>query len=241
MGRALPESALQLLTQLYAASRKRHRIGVLVPWANTAVETELPQFGQHAAAWHYARLVPEDGSTALHDGFLQGLMTAVPGALHQLSKLKLDLLLLACTSAGFTQPPLGDGAASGQGTVPLRDAFTAVVESLRLLGSREVVLLTPYPARTTVREVEALAERGVSVLSHACLDQADDYGEIGPETVLQLLDELDQSALAAADAVLLSCTGWPTTSVILETEKRLNRPVVSSNLALAIAGLHWLL
>src|SRR5687768_18335226 len=81
MTRRPPRSTLFPYTTLF-------RSGVLVPWANVAVETELPCLGQEAVVWHYARLAPANGSTALDDDFLEGLLGAVPGALHQLSRLR---------------------------------------------------------------------------------------------------------------------------------------------------------
>ena len=43
-------------------------IGVLVPWANTVVESELPRFGLTHIVWHYARLVPDNQGTVLDAG-----------------------------------------------------------------------------------------------------------------------------------------------------------------------------
>lgn len=98
-----PKSALDLTTAAHTMAGRTLHVGVLVPWANTVVEAELPQLRPDDVVFHYARLVPPDQSTVLDEGFLDGLRAAVPSALASMSRLPLETVLLACTSAGF--PP----------------------------------------------------------------------------------------------------------------------------------------
>lgn len=37
-------------------------MGVLLPWANQAVEEELPQLGEPGVVFHYVRFVPASGT-----------------------------------------------------------------------------------------------------------------------------------------------------------------------------------
>src|SRR6266702_8826436 len=87
--------------------------GVLVPWANSVVEAELPRWAGTSVIWHYARLVPPSGGTALDEGFLSGLLAAVPAAVAQLAALPLERVYLACTSAAFMLPDQATTAATG--------------------------------------------------------------------------------------------------------------------------------
>lgn len=210
--------------------------GVLVPWANTVVETELPALAEGAVAWHYARLVPASRDTALTDDFLAGLIEAVPGAVHQLSKLPLDQIYLACTSAAFTRPDrVRDIVIEAAATmpVPVVTAFDALVGSLRRIGASQIALATPYPDEVTVCEAAQFEAAGIGVRALGSLGLADGYAHVPTDQVAALVTDLGKTSLAEADAVVLSCTGWPTGTVIRTLRRRIRKPVISSNLAIA--------
>lgn len=206
--------------------------GVLVPWANAVVEAELPQFSHGRTVWHYARLVPAHGGTALDEDFLSGLIEAIPAALHQLSRLPLGQVYLACTSAAFTRlGRLTDLTARSQ--VRVVSAFEAIVAQLHTYGVRNIALITPYPAEVTQVEVDQFAKRGVLVTGSACLGLTDGYADVTISQQAALVDQLDEQALRSAEAIVLSCTGWPTRAAITMLRHRLGRPVTSSNAAIA--------
>lgn len=207
-------------------------VGVLVPWANLVVESELPQWGRGRTAWHYARLVPACGSTALDGDFLAGLIDAVPQALHQLSQLALQRVYLACTSAAFTRPGHFTAVTSGS-PVRVVSAFDAIVARLRACGVRKVALVTPYPDEVTKAEAVQFAERGIAVTGSASLGLADGYANVTLAQQVVLSDHLGKEAVRQAEAVVLSCTGWPTRDAVKVLRRRLGRMVISSNAAIA--------
>lgn len=212
-----------------------HR-GVLVPWANQVVEAELPQWGRGLMVWHYARLVPAHGGTALDGDFLSGLIEAVPGALHQLSRLPLTRVYLACTSAAFTHlDRLADITAGSP--VRVVSAFDAILEQLRAYGVRKVALATPYPHEVTQAEATRFAEHGITVTGSASLGLTDGYADVTLNQQVALVDRLGKEAVRQADAVVLSCTGWPTRTAIKTLRRRLGRLVTSSNAAIALHAL----
>jgi maleate isomerase len=221
-----PRSALDLVAGAASggATRPVH-IGVLVPWANTMVETEMPNLRLRDVVFHYARLVPSSGSTALDRRFLDGLRAAIPAAVTSLSKLPLASVLLACTSAGFT--------ATGDGPADVVTAFDALVMALDRLGSGRIALATPYPQAITETEAATFVQRGVTVTSHVSLDRDDGYSDVTGEEIHTLLSTLPRTSLADADALVLSCTAWPTVNLIADLEADLGLPVLSSNLAMA--------
>lgn len=221
-----PEGALAALAADHVRLAGTAHIGVLVPWANMIVESELPRLGLERVVFHYARLVPVRRCRA-PDEFLRELAAAVPAALGQLAKLPLIATLLACTAVGFTAPaPYADAT--------VVSAFDAILYTLRRLDADRVVLATPYPVAWTAREADALAAQDVTVLGHASLDLdlLDDYTAVRPGQVNELIDQVGPEALAGAQALVLSCTAWPTHGVIGDLEDTLGIPVVSSNLAL---------
>jgi maleate isomerase len=221
-----PDSPLALLDALDTAAVRTARVGLLLPWANVAVETELPRLGLANTTFHSARLVPASKNTAIGGDFWDELSTAAADAVDSLSRIPLDGVLLACTSAGFagsSSPPSG-----------VTTAFDTLVDALLASNLTQVVLATPYPASITHAENAALARSGVTVLAEASLGLVDGYPDVTADQVHDLIDQLPRSAMRAADAVVLSCTGWHTLSVIPGLEHRLGRPVLSSNLAMGL-------
>ncbi len=130
------DGTLATLAAVDAASDRTVRAGLLLPWANVAVETELARLGLRHTVFHHARLVPASRTTAIDASFWHGLREASAQALDSLSHIPLDAVMLACTSAGFTGgPPLPGG---------VRTAFDALVQALAATGTSRVVLVTPY-------------------------------------------------------------------------------------------------
>ncbi len=211
-------------------------VGVLVPWANTVVEAELHRVTGSGVAWHYSRLVPESRTTGLDKRFLTGMLSAVPGALAQLAALPLRRAYLACTSAAFMYPELARQAGDAV-SISLVSAFDAIMAALSELSASRIVLFTPYPDEVTAAEAAAFNTAGVIVTAWSCLGLDDGYDTITGRQVKELIRSVSRAAIDEADAIMLSCTGWPTFDLIPELRQGLGKPVISSNLAI---GLHAL-
>lgn len=224
-----PRSALALLRQHDDDAVRTVRLGVLVPWANTQVETELPRLGLRHCVFHHARLVPASRTTALDATFLHDLQAAASQAADSLSRIQLASTVLACTSAGFTtttRQPLG-----------IITAYDALCATLKNLRCQRVALATPYPTDITEAEAAALQRDGFALTGQASLDLADGYPDITADVIGELVARLGK-ALAQADALVLSCTGWPTLDSLRHLEHQHGLPVLSSNLAIAMYAAH---
>jgi maleate isomerase len=206
--------------------------GVLVPWANSVVEAELPRWAGASVVWHYARLVPPCRSTALDEDFLAGLLAAAPAALGQLAGLNLRSVYLACTSAAFIFPGQTRSVAAGA-QVPVITAFDAIVDALQRRGAGRIVLLTPYPADICEAERSRFDSQGIAVTAHASLCMTDGYAAVGESQIQELAIQVGLRATKEAQAIVLSCTGWPTFGLVERLRRQLGRPVISSNLAIA--------
>jgi maleate isomerase len=207
--------------------------GVLVPWANITVEAELHNWSGDTVVWHYARLVPSSRTTALDGQFMAGLLDAVPTAIDQVSALPVRHVYLACTSAAFMYP-LRVQAAARHAKVTLVSAFDAIASALQACRAGHVVLLTPYPEEVTRAEADMFGLIGITVTGYASLNLDDGYGEITPDQVGGLTGKVSDTAMEKAEAIVLSCTGWRTLEVLPQLQRRLGRPVISSNLAMAL-------
>jgi maleate isomerase len=206
--------------------------GVLLPWANAVVEAELHRWTGNAVIWHYARLVPTSGTTALDTGFLTGLLDVVPDALMQLSALPLRRVYLACTSAAFMYPERA-GSASKHTQVAVVSAFDAITALLSEHGASRVALLAPYPQDVTDTEARMFGQGGVTVTACASLGLDDGYSGVTRDQIGELIGKISDEALGKAEVIVLSCTGWPTFGPVRALRRRLGKPVISSNLAMA--------
>ncbi|MBV9449010.1 MAG: aspartate/glutamate racemase family protein [Streptosporangiaceae bacterium] len=205
--------------------------GVLVPWANTVVEAELHRVTEPSVIWHYARLVPASRTTGLDAQFLRGLLEAAPAALAQLSALPLRYAYLACTSAAFMYPDSIEQVRQGA-PVTVVNAFEAIMNALSQRAASRIVLLTPYPDEITKAEALMFSRNGVAVTGYACLGFDDGYDTITGEHVRELILKAGCAAMDEAEAIVLSCTGWPTLDLIPDIQQNLGKPVISSNLAI---------
>jgi maleate isomerase len=211
--------------------------GVLVPWANCVVEPELPRWAGATVAWHFARLVPPSRGTALDGDFLAGLIDAVPAALAQLAALPLQRVYLACTSAAFMLPSRAKAAAATT-PVPVVTAFDAICATLQEWRCDRIVLLTPYPERICQAEAGTFANHGVTVTACATLNTDDGYSAIRPGQIRELARRADPGGMGKAQAIVLSCTGWPTWGLEKELARVYGKKVLSSNLAIVTHSLH---
>jgi maleate isomerase len=218
-----PNFVATVLNEAHAALPKTIHVGVLVPWANEVVETELPRLGLDRVVFHYARLVPASRTTALDHLFIQDLTAVVPTCLDEVSRLPLATTLLACTSAGFMHREAA--------TPPVVSAFDALVSTLNLMSINRIALITPYPYWLTEIEVRGFIERGIAVGAQSSLNRTDGYAQVSPTEIRNLISQTD---LSGAQAIVMSCTGWPTLSLLTELEDTCGKAVLSSNLAMAI-------
>jgi maleate isomerase len=212
----------------------RIHAGVLVPWANTVVEAELHHVSGTSVTWHYARLVPASRTTGLDARFLQGLLEAVPAALAQLAAVPLHRAYLACTSAAFMYPDTAQGVRQ-QAPVTLVSAYDALRAALARLAATRIVLLAPYPEQVTEAEAQMFGRSGITVTGCASLGLTDGYDTVTSDQVRKLIPQAGHAAIGEAEAIVLSCTGWPTLDLISDLQRDLGKPVLSSNLAI---GLH---
>ena len=209
----------------------RRHVGVLVPWANLAMEAELPHLIPSDISWHFSRLVPRSRATAINDTFLQDMIDAVPDALLQFDPINLDLVAFGCTSACFSFPKRLTGSLHFiNSQTPCITAFTAIQSTLAHHKAQRILLLAPYEDHVTQKEVSALEESGVFVIESVSMGHADGIGEIGIEEVM---DHFARFSTCDADAIVISCTALHTREVIDILKEGNKIPIISSNSAIA--------
>jgi maleate isomerase len=207
------------------------RVGLLLPSVNQAAEPQLRSMLPPTIGVAVTRLKLVDSS----EQALLGMTRDIEAASELLADAGVDVVVFHCTAVSTYSADLEASILERIGTatgLPALATSQALVGALQALSARRVVMLSPYTATVNERERVFFARRGFDVLSTAGLDCTN-----GRE-MMSITPEMWQSfalrhAHLEADAYVLSCTTVRTAEAIETLEHELNRPVVTSNTAVA--------
>ncbi|MGK7867563.1 maleate cis-trans isomerase family protein [Falsiroseomonas sp. E2-1-a20] len=212
-----------------------HRIGLLTPSANPAVEPELRDLLPPRVALHATRLPVMPGTT------LEQRNAAYPAAmaesLRDFGDLALDAMILGITGPSYALPPAEDAALqdrlSAEAGRPVLLAARAIAQALMALGRPKLLLFSPYPGWLAERAERYWRATGVELVAGSKAPGTFRAYEMSPQEVA---DGLARLAPPADCTVLLSGTGMPTLDAMAWMRGRIGVPMISSNLACAFAA-----
>jgi maleate isomerase len=214
------------------------RIGLIIPSSNRMVEEEMVRHVPPGVTAHVARL----RMTGAHKVTLDELMPRVAEAAVLLADARCDVIAFHCTANSTAEGLTGElkllNALQNAGARRVTSTASALRHAFNLIGARRIVLLTPYSQHTTDEEAAFFRGTGYEVLyaKGFALEGSDAYCA----TPAQFWrDRVLEAARLEADAYLLSCANISTFPIIEELERKLERPVVSSNQAVLFEAL-WL-
>jgi len=218
----------------------RAKIGVIVPPTNTVNEAEWNAVVPAGITVHAARMAlhtdtaTDTGKRALHDDLVI--------AVNSLKPAGVSAIAYGCTAGSMISPrhSLADYMA-GVCDLPCVTTAAAIVDALEALGIKSIAVATPYDQRLNDHEVEFLTSQDLTV----CAIQGLGLGANGPgeyplihRTPLDEIRALVRSVDSdEAEAIVISCTDFPTFGLIDELEQELGKPVVTSNQATLWAAL----
>ncbi len=209
----------------------RLRIGMLLPSSNRVAEPEIPAMLPDGVSLHTTRLKLAGSSPEE----LLAMTENVEAGAALLTDAGVDLIAFHCTAVTTFDPAM-DGKlkqriekVAGKPATATSEALIAAFGALR---ARRIVLISPYPHDINMREVDFLAHHQIEVLHEIGLELTDGaaFAGVAPEEWYRLT--LGHRR-AEADAYFLSCTTIRSTPVIEALERKLEKPVVTSNQALA--------
>jgi len=146
---------------------------------------------------------------------------------------KLDCVVYACTSgtiaAGYSSIEKKVKIAKPEAKVTTPS--TAAIKALKKLKIQKLSIFTPYSKKLNDEVVEYFKKENFDVKSNSYFDiESDiDIGKVDQNYLYEVLSKID---LNDADALFVSCTALPVLQIIEKLEKKLNKPVLSSNQAL---------
>ena len=215
------------------------RIGLLVPSSNTTVEPEfyraLPlHISLHVARLSLTRITPEA---------ILGMVADLEAQSRTLASADVDVIVLGATAPSFLKG-LGydreiaqriEAATHKRATT----TSTALLEAIRHLGLKRVVLGSAYDAKVNAIARAFLESNGVNVLDAQGLGLVDnlEVGRLEDTTAYELARKIDRPD---AEGIVLACTNWRTMGVIERLEQELGKPVISTTQVSVWAALRTL-
>jgi maleate isomerase len=223
-----------------------HRIGLVVPSSNVTVETEMPALlGRHAKAqfsFHSSRMRMQ----AVSPEQLRAMNAQRERCILELGDAGVDAILYACLVALMSVGPgehqrveslIAEQLATGDSDAVVRSSAGALVEALRALDAKRIILVTPYMLPLAEQVVAYIEEEGIAVSDWRALEVSDnaEVGCIPGERVMEAARSLDRTG---ADAMVISaCVQMPSLDLVQGAEDEFDLPVLSA----ATAGAYSLL
>lgn len=201
------------------------KLGFAIPSWNTVIEYETARMLPPGVSLHVSRIPHTDDSEAS----LVAMGEHFPAHLELLGHAGVDVTCFACTAAGFLHGWAYEldylHRMQAQSPKPVVSMAGAVVEAARHLGLQRVVVAAPYEQWLLSRLVGYLESAGLTVVRAAGLGQQ--------ANILHAPSKAAELGLGAwsddADGLILSCSNFRTLEAIPALERRLRKPVLTSN------------
>lgn len=229
-----------------------YRIGQIVPSSNVTMETEIPallaarqlirpeRFLFHSARMRMKTVKKEE---------LASMDAQSDRCALELSDARVDVLgyafLVATMSMGLgyhrqSEHRLHAATVENGGAAPVVTSAGALVDGLRVLGARKIVVVAPYMKALTQLVIDYLTHEGYQVIDHIALEIPDNLN-VAAHDPGRLPDILKSLNYQDADAVVLSaCVQMPSLPVVPMVEALTGKPVLSAAIATTYAMLNAL-
>ena len=218
----------------------RAKLGLIVPPTNTVNEAEWARMMPAGVSFHTVRM-PLHLDTVSAEG-RRSLIASIVARVAELAQARVDVVAYACSAGSMINPldALPREVEAATGTAFITTA-ASIVYALRHIGARRLSIATPYDQALNDHEVAFLADNGFETLSISGLGLGIDVPAKIPliaETSLDAVAAHTRAAFAAgSDALLVTCTDFPTLPLLPALEHDLAVPVVTSNQATLWAAL----
>lgn len=232
--------------------QKPIRIGQIVPSSNTTMETEIPamllarqtirpeRFTFHSSRMRMKKVVKEE---------LAAMDAESDRCAVELSDARVDVLGYACLVAimamghGYhrkSEARLKAHTAENGGAAPVVTSAGALIDGLKVIGAKRIVVVAPYMKPLTELVVDYIRNEGFEVVDYRALEIPDnlEVGRHDPSVLPGIVAQMDTSKV---DAIVLSaCVQMPSLPVIAKVEAMTGKPVITAAVATTYAMLKQL-
>ena len=143
---------------------------------------------------------------------------------------KISTVAYACTSGTIAigEDKVKEKIQLAKPNCHVTTPITSAIKAFNKMNVKKVAVFTPYPETVNKTISEYLIKNNINVMSFSTfnLDLDVDFARVDPKYLSEILIQLD---INNADALFVSCTALPALEILEEVEKKINKPVFSSN------------
>ena len=213
---------------------ERAAIGVIVLGSDHTIEHEFRTFLDiEGVAFYESRI---RNSSTITPETLADMEQRIPECADIiLNGVPLDVVAYGCTSASMVIGEekvferIREKRPEAKCTTPITAAFAA----FEALGAKNLAVLTPYRQDVNDTVADYIENKGFNVVAFGSFNEEDDNraAKISVDSIKQAAIELGQHD--QVDLVFVSCTSLRIAPVITQIEESIDKPVTSSNHAMA--------
>lgn len=209
----------------------RASLGFILMSTDMAMESDLFRMAPEGVAIHITRLATDDHTDSVTLARHVDNMAAAAAVLQP--DARPDVVCYGCTSGSIVcgeEPVMAEIAKGAPWAQPMT-LVTGVVDGLREMGAKKLVVCTPYLDDVNTLEAEFLLEKGFDVLDIQGLqiEKGYDMGRVTPQYLKEFALSVDRPE---ADTIFISCGGIRSIDIIDELEQAAGKPVITSNQAM---------
>jgi maleate isomerase len=195
---------------------------------DATIEDDMHKMAPAGVGLHFTRAtMPNECTVANLATMERGLAKA---AANLLPGFEVNVVCYACTSGSAV---IGEERVVAELLRPFPERkattlLTGVIEGLRALGTRRIVLGTPYLDEINTLEAVYLRDKGFDVLNAQGMNLTydTDMVRVTPNYLAEFARAIDDPE---AEAIFISCGALRTIDAIETIEQATGKPVVSSN------------
>ena len=204
------------------------KVGLVLPSPNIHMEPQFYALHLPDVEFFTTRVMLKETT----ESALVQMEKDVDYASELLATIHPDVVGYCCTSGSFIRGDSFDQEImktieKNCGCPAVTTSF-AMAEAMRELNVHNVSLVTPYTDDINVRECEYIEGKGFSVVSSFGFQKIINE-ELVALTKEQWIEAAIENDTPQSDAVFLSCTNTKAMPAVEELEKRLGKPVLTSN------------
>ena len=211
---------------------KRAKLGFVLLATEQTIQDDLYRLCPPGIGIHFTRAANPDSITvasltAQADDLARAASTLLPDG-------SLDVICYACTSGSVVigeERVLEELRRGCPGATPTT-LVTGVIRALRTLGVKKVAVATPYLDEINDIEARYLEEAGFDVVAirGLNLEKDSDMVRVRPEAILEFAATVDHPD---AEGLFISCGALRSIEIVDALERKIGKPVVVSNQAMA--------
>ena len=208
----------------------RAKLGFILMSTDLAAESDFFDIIPKDIAIHITRLKTEDYTT--NETLSKHIEYMADAASRIQPDAKPNVISYSCTSGSIVigeEKIMTEIKKGAPYAIPMT-LVTGVVDALKELQIKKIVVGTPYLDEINTKEAEFLYKKGFEIINIQGLNLTTgiEFGKVTPEYWKKFAIEIDD---VNADAIFLSCGGIRSVEVIHEIENIVGKPVITSNQA----------